>query len=462
MRKARGIWLVLATLLVAMDPARAASKINLNVRDADVVDVIRLLGTQAGVNVVPDSSIRHDHVTIRLVGITFDAAIMALARAYDLQVRRERDVMLVGSATSMNRRFSESAGGEALWTRTVVYPIRNAKAEDLVKPLSEALVPGTVVIADRRTSALIITGSDPTLARAGTLLTALDAPVPQYGSRNTETIALRNVKASEAMRLLKGLVPEGLASADDRQNAIVANGASSDVALLRTLVSEVDRPSRQVMFEVKVIDLTPVNDSSNVGIKFGGVDLFGQPTQGATSFAFTRSSLQLNATVNFLVSKGSAKVLATPRLVTVNNREASLLIGETYPIIYFDIRSGNQQIQTIDIGVKLRMTPTIGADGSITAELHPEYSEIQGFQQSYPIIASRRVDSTLRVKDGETIVLGGLLREITSETVTKLPILGDVPILGSVFRNREKNSERDEIVFLITPHIIAETGKEAS
>src|SRR5579883_2964038 len=244
MSKARGVWLVLAILLFVAGPAGAATKINLNVRDADVVDVIRLLGTQAGVNVVPDSSVRHDHVTIRLVGITFDAAIMALARAYDLQVRREGAVMLVGSATSMNRRFSEPEGGEALATRTVVYPIRNAKAEDLVKPLSEALVPGTVVIADRRTSALIITGSDPTLARAGTLLTALDAPVAEYGSRNTETIALRNVKASEAMRLLKGLVPEGLASADDRQNAIVANGASSDVALLRTLVGEVDRPSR--------------------------------------------------------------------------------------------------------------------------------------------------------------------------------------------------------------------------
>lgn len=214
------------------------------------------------------------------------------------------------------------------------------------------------------------------------------------------------------------------------------------------------------MFEVKVVDLTPQNDSSNVGLQFGGADLLGQPSAGATSFVFPHATLQLNATLNFMVSRGRAKILATPRLVTLNNHEASLLIGETYPIIYFDIRSGNQQIQTIDIGVKLRMTPTIGADGSIIADLHPEYSEIEGFEQSYPIIANRKVDSTLRVRDGETIVLGGLLREITSETVTKLPLLGDVPILGEVFKNRQKTAERDEIVFLITPHIIDGGGKE--
>jgi len=154
------------------------------------------------------------------------------------------------------------------------------------------------------------------------------------------------------------------------------------------------------------------------------------------------------------VSKGNARVLATPRLVSLNNHEASLLIGQTYPIIYYDIRSGNQQLQTIDIGVKLRMTPTIGADGSIIAELHPEYSEITGFQQSYPIIANRKLDSTLRVSDGETIVLGGLLREISSETITKLPLLGDIPILGEIFKNRQRSAERDEIVFLITPHIV--------
>ncbi len=452
--------IALFAIALATAGASAAATINIDVRDADIVDVLRLLGTQAGVNLMPDGSLRHDRVSLHLRGVTFEQTMDALTRAYDLQVRKEGAVLLVGAGASMNRRFGERDDGE-LGTHTKIFRIVNARPEDLVKPLSDALVAGTVVLADRRTASIVVTGNQSTIERATSLIAALDAPASPAVAQRVGIVALRYVKASDAVKLLKGFVPDGTAVADDRQNVILVNGAQEVAQTVHAFLDQIDQPSRQVMFEVKVIDMTPQNDSSNVGIQFGGVDLLGQPSAGATSFTFARSSLQLNATLNFMVSKGRAKILATPRLVTLNNHEASLLIGETYPIIYFDIRSGNQQIQTIDIGVKLRMTPTIGADGSIVAELHPEYSEIQGFEQTYPVIANRKVDSTLRVADGETIVLGGLLREVTSETVTKLPLLADIPILGEVFKNRQRSAERDEIVFLITPHIV-QPGKESS
>jgi type II secretory pathway component GspD/PulD (secretin) len=457
-RLAATLCLSLLTLPAAAAGKPAGGTISVNVRDADIVDVLRLLGTQAGVNLIPDASLGHEKVTLYLQGVTFEIAVDALARAYDLQIRREGSILLIGTAASMNRRFAERGNDGALGTRTTVFPVHNARPEELVKPLSDALPSGTVVIADKRTSSLLITGSRPTIERARGLIAALDAP--GFGGLMTRAVPLRYVKASDAVKLLSGFVPAGSAVADDRQNVILTSGTQEVVETVRDFLAQIDHAARQVMFEVKVVDVTPQNDSTNVGIEFGGIDLLGQPVSGATSFTFTRSSIALNATVNFMVSRGRAKILATPRLVTLNNHEASLLIGETYPIIYFDIRSGNQQIQTIDIGVKLRMTPTIGADGSIVAELHPEYSEIEGFEQSYPIIANRKVDSTLRVRDGETIVLGGLLREITSETVTKLPFLGDVPILGEIFKNRQKTAERDEIVFLITPHIVDAGGTE--
>ncbi len=456
-------WLsVFAACAIALSTAgaSAATTINIDVRDADIADVLRLLGTQANVNLMPDASLRHDRVSLHLRGVTFEQTLDALTRAYDLQVRKEGAVLLIGAGASMNRRFGERDDGE-LGTHTKIFRILNARPEDLVKPLSDALVAGTVVLADRRTASVVVTGNQSTIERASNLVAALDAPASLAVGQRVGIVALRYVKASDAVKLLKGLVPDGSAVADDRQNVILVNGTQEVAQAVHAFLDQIDQPSRQVMFEVKVIDMTPQNDSSNVGIQFGGVDLLGQPSAGATSFTFARSSLQLNATLNFMVSKGRAKILATPRLVTLNNHEASLLIGETYPIIYFDIRSGNQQIQTIDIGVKLRMTPTIGSDGSIIAELHPEYSEISGFEQSYPVIANRKVDSTLRVADGETIVLGGLLREVTSETVTKLPLLADIPILGDIFKNRQRSAERDEIVFLITPHII-QPGKESS
>ncbi|MBV8583651.1 MAG: type II and III secretion system protein [Candidatus Eremiobacteraeota bacterium] len=159
--------------------------------------------------------------------------------------------------------------------------------------------------------------------------------------------------------------------------------------------------------------------------------------------------------LNALVSKGHAQILATPKLVTINNKEADLTIGETYPIVYSTSVLGGQNVQYVDIGVHLRLTPTIGSDGSVTAELHPEYSELIGFTSTgYPIVANRKIDSTLRVSDNQTIVLGGLMRDTSNETLEKVPWLGDIPILGKLFQNKETAHERDEIVFLITPHVI--------
>lgn len=112
-------------------------------------------------------------------------------------------------------------------------------------------------------------------------------------------------------------------------------------------------------------------------------------------------------------------------------------------------------MQYVDIGVHLRLTPTIGVDGSVVADLHPEYSELVGFTSGgYPIVANRKIDSTLRVQTDETIVLGGLMRETSSETVSRVPGLSSIPILGKLFQNKQTAHERDEIVFLITPHVI--------
>ena len=157
----------------------------------------------------------------------------------------------------------------------------------------------------------------------------------------------------------------------------------------------------------------------------------------------------VNAQLDALVQTGRAQILATPRIA-----EATLLVGETYPIVTVNQQSGYPTVTDIDVGVRLRVTPTIGDDRTITAELHPEYSAIIGYNNSFPIIANRKVDATLRVRDGETIVLGGLFEETSSETIAKLPFLGDLPVLGQFFRNKSTSHQRDEVVFLITPHIL--------
>ena len=303
-----------------------------------------------------------------------------------------------------------------------------------------------------------------TLAQAYDLQTHRDANIifvgdatamnHRYGAAtDATTVALRNTKPSEAVKELKGALPAASLVADDRSNTVVVSGSADVQTAARSLLSGIDGPGRQVMFEVRVTDVKPVDDSSNVGIQFGGAS-FGTGALGQFPFALAKGTVEINAQINALVQIGHAQILATPRIATLNNREATLLVGETYPIVTVNQQTGFPTVTNVNVGVQLRLTPTIGADGVITAELHPEYSEIIGFNASFPIIANRKVDATLRVRDGETIVLGGLFEDTSSETITKLPFLGDIPILGQFFRNKATARQRDEVVFLITPHLL--------
>jgi len=275
----------------------------------------------------------------------------------------------------------------------------------------------------------------------------------RYGGIDSTAIPLRNAKPSDAVKELKGMMPEANLVADDRSNSVIVTGNAEMLATARALVSSIDQPGQQVMFEVRVTDVKPIDDSTNVGIQFGGTG-FGAGAVAQFPFALTKSTIAINAQINALVQNGRAQILATPRIATLNNREATLLVGETYPIVTVNQQTGFPTVSNVNVGVQLRVTPTIGDDGIITAELHPEYSEIIGFNASFPIIANRKVDATLRVRDGETIVLGGLFEDTSSETIAKLPFLGNVPILGAFFRNRATSRQRDEVVFFITPHLL--------
>jgi type IV pilus assembly protein PilQ len=449
MRRVAGA--LLALVLLAATPA--SPSISIDVRDTDISDVLALLAAHSGRNIVTDGSVKPERVTIHLHDVSFDQALDVLMSAHGLQVHHSGNVLIVGSADAMNRRYADSP---ASGTQTAIVVLHRGNPDEIGKELGAALPEGTVIVPDRRTSTLVITGDADTVQRARSLIASLDAPsLGGDDVDDTRSYRLQYVKADEAIKELKTLAPSGSFIADGDHNAVIVAGDAGVQGIATRLFATIDKPAPQVMFEVKVADVTPQNDTSNFGLEFGGLNLQGTAALGSTAYAFTGGSIPVNVTLNALISKGRAQILATPKLVTINNKEADLLIGETYPIVFSTSVLGGQNVQFVDIGVKLRLTPTIGPDGIVTAELHPEYSEIEGTTSAgYPIIANRKIDSTLRVADSQTIVLGGLMRDVDSETLTKIPGLSQIPILGKFFQNKQSSHERDEIVFMITPHVI--------
>lgn len=440
----------LAIVVLLAAPASAAgAAISLDISGAPLVKVLAMFGAVGHRNIIADASVPDRRISVHLRNLSFDQAFHAVLQANALAERQLGTVTIVGTEEEMARRFPDSAESQE---RTVALSMHRADAARLVASVRPVLDPHLTIIPDERGGRVIVGGSASSVARAVALIELLDAPVRRPGARR---IALRYIRATDAKATLAIALARAVVAVDRMHNALIVSGNATLLERVRRLVAQLDRPSPQVLFEVRVIDLTPVNDQSNFGLEFGGLDLGGQPIPAAATYAFSGGSIPLNVKLNALLSEGRARILATPKILTLSDRVAELHIGATYPIATSGSVFGSQSVQYIDIGVKLKIRATIGRSGSVIADIHPQYSEILGFTaQNFPIIANRRLDSTLRVRNGETIVLGGLLRDVSSETVQRIPFLSQIPILGSFFANKATSHERDEIVFLITPHVI--------
>ncbi len=427
----------------------AENDITLDISGAPLVEVLAMFGAAGHQNIIADTSVPNRRISVHLKNIPFDQAFDAVLRANALAERRVGSVTIVGSEEEMARRFPDGSDSRE---RTVTLSMHRADAARLVASVRSAVDTHLTIIADERTGRVIVAGESASVARAVTLIELLDAPA---GRPVAGRFPLRYIRADDAKATLKIVLARAVVAVDAMHNALIVSGNATLLRRVGRLVAQLDLPSPQVLFEVRVIDLTPINDQSNFGLEFGGLDLGGQPIPAAATYAFSGGSIPLNVKLNALLSEGRARILATPKILTLSDRVAKLHIGATYPIATNGSVFGSQSVQYIDIGVKLKIRATIGRSGSVIADIHPQYSEILGFTaQNFPIIANRRLDSTLRVRNGETIVLGGLLRDVSSETVQRIPFLSQIPILGSFFANKATNHERDEIVFLITPHVI--------
>ena len=282
-----------------------------------------------------------------------------------------------------------------------------------------------------------------------TLLISL-LPEDQGYRGETKVINLKNLSAKKVGELLAKLMPLLKNSQGGRANALVLQGSGSLIQEAEKLVVRIDQPIPQIMIESKVIEISQ-SDSMRLGLAYG-----------SESGTFKISPAEeLPATLNSLISEGRAKVVATPKIATLDNHEAIINIGSRIPYAV-PVSSGSSTtqwtVEYIDAGVKLKITPQLGQDGQITTFIQPEVSSVSEWKTTaagdFPVITTRNAQATLRVQDGETIVVGGLFSESDRENVSKLPVLGYIPVLGFLFQNKTSEKAKTEIVFLITPYII--------
>lgn len=211
-----------------------------------------------------------------------------------------------------------------------------------------------------------------------------------------------------------------------------------------------------------------VEDSKNLGVRWDW-DTIPQSKQETNdsnsdssnydgSFKFWRGfAFRFNATLNALISNGKARILATPRIITIPGKEASIFIGDHIPVQTEKHDSSGSYTATeyLDAGIKLQYAPIISEDGKmVTASVHTEVStpvlisELKNYR-----ITSRTADTNVRMYSGETLVIGGLISEEQHRTMQKVPFLSKIPLLGELFKNRSRSHNKTEVLLLLTPHI---------
>lgn len=274
-----------------------------------------------------------------------------------------------------------------------------------------------------------------------------------------EAIRLKYLAADKISSLLGKVLPTLKASCGGSESTIVLQGKRPEIEEAKKLIAAIDNPVPQILIESKVLEISE-SDSLRLGFSFGSkAGTFKFITNKDTGQTVPAADLQ--TTLNALISDGRAKVVATPKIATLDGLEAVINIGSRIPYAV-PVTNGSAStqwtVEYIDAGVKLKITPRLGKEGHITTSIQPEVSSISQWRTTaagdFPVISTRNAQSTLRVKDGETIVVGGLMSEADRENISALPILGQIPVVGLLFQNRTVEKAKTEIVFLITPHVI--------
>ena len=366
----------------------------------------------------------------------------------------------------------------------------NAKLKDV--PLTEAL-------------ALLLGGTMFTFVQKDSIILIGDrnaaTPAGQALSKS-ELIQLKCIKADGVLAVLPKDISPSNVRVIKEQNALLVSGTSEDIVSIREFVNIIDVPTPQVAINAIIVEY-----SENLQKEFGvnaalhRPDLQDQGSHSSPSFSSdlgaAASNFDLNfsgaglkkilndagglfsvgansvlgrlpddffAALHFLEKQDKAKVMAQPSVVTLNGNKASINVNETQ---YFKVTTGNVlgsdysiRFQPITFGIKLDITPWISQGGQITAEIAPEVSNSSGSNSDgYPNVSTRTISTTVRLNDGETITLGGLIKNTESEGHDKIPILGDIPLLGTLFRTNTKNHSKTNLVVYVTPHIIKKDNR---
>ncbi len=450
--------------------------ISMDMQDASLKDVLKLLSIQSGLNFIASEALQDRKITLYMDKVPLNEAMDKIFKANNLtyELDTEASIFIVNDW-----------GKPTTQTVTKVFYLKHATVSS--SSLKEEM-------KNNMTGTTSAAGSSSGSSSSGSSSSSSGGS-SDSGKWKVE----ENAGITQAVSKL--LSKDGSVIEDFRTNSLIVTDVPSRMEVLAQVIAALDVPVPAVLLEVEILDVSK-NVVDNIGFKFGQTP-FSVALKGATistEYPFTPSMYSFrnfsktltpgsvdvsnglnntsiyNMQLDFLRTQTDTKFLARPKIMTLNNETAEIKITTNEAIGVTAIQSGTgtsstttTEAERYETGVSLRVTPQVDLEaGEITMFVYPQVAEASTTSasftsngQTYTFLNPevRSTKTSVRIKDGETVVLGGLIRNQNTTVITKLPILGDIPLLGALFRHKTQSPGRErELLVFITPHII-KTGK---
>ena len=415
--------------------------------DAPLVDVIKTLARQAGLNIIFDPLVtestvegqpKYPPVSIRLENVTAEAVLEATLKNNNLQLERD-------PRTGISRvTIKDPAAAEPLLTH--IYQLRYTNPSNLVTIIKPTLDGRSQAIPDGRTSQLIVLATQNEILSISNLIEKLDTATRQVliEARILETT--RNPETMKGVNWAGTFQAQNIYAGNNMYASIQDGGGGTGGGILQSSDDPINPPIAQ--------GISP------------GVSAFLQ--QGFIHPVAYLNADGARAVFSFFNTDSETETLATPRAVTSDNVPATLLVTRAVPI--FKVTQGGTQVgNAVDItytnlGIILEVTPRISANDQISLRVEPEVSDIEsvdtqvfdGEEYSANIFSIRKITTSVMIPSGNTLVLGGLLSDVTQKTKTKVPILGDLPGMKYIFGSTGKSRRKGNLLIFVTPTVVEE------
>lgn len=400
---------------------------NLDVTGADLRTVLRAISEFSGRNIVVSQNVKAI-VSIQLRNVAWQDALKAVLRANGLDYVEDGAVVRVDEASKLNtekveRETANARTLELVPLETRIVKLNYANAVEMTAPLTPALSKRGSIQVERRTNSLIVTDLPSNLDSVVKMATDLDSTTPQIEITaklvDVDASALRDIGIEWNVGPTDGSDAEFFSSTGPNPPDYLHPGDDDEQAL---------------------------GSEQNTGISNAANKL---------TFGISKDWGFIEAQLQTLEEKRKANIISNPRITTVDNREAKIIVGQKIPLIVQDV-AGNPVSQLQTIGIQLKVTPHLTQDKKIVMDLHPEVSDLstQSTVQGGIIINTSEADTRVMVDDGQTAVIGGLIRTNESTVSRGVPLLKDIPLLGFLFSSNSTVRQNRELIIFVTPRLL--------